>query len=97
MITKAALISVGCLGIATSALAAGFTERLQTDRMTVAQIDQARARFLCAEHRRWNPVPTEDLIGLGAGDIVMIERLEGRVAKVRVVRTAAEEMGSPER
>src|SRR5688500_11149115 len=49
MITKALSISVGVLALATSALAAGLTERLQADRMTVVQVDRAKATFLCAE------------------------------------------------
>jgi hypothetical protein len=97
MITKALSISVGLVALATSALAAGFTERLQAERMTVVQVDRATARFFCAEHRRWTSVPPADIPGLAPGDIVAVDRPQGRVAKVRVVRTAADELASPER
>ena len=97
MITKALSIGVGLLALATSALAAGLTERLQADRMTVVQVDRAKATFLCAEHRRWTSVPPADIPALSAGDIVTLERRDGQVARVRVVRTAADELSSPER
>ena len=41
---------------ASAALAAGLTERLQTERMTVLDVDEAAGRFQCAEHRRWTTV-----------------------------------------
>jgi hypothetical protein len=65
--------------------------------MTVVQVDRAKAKLLCAEHRRWISVAPADMSALAAGDIITVERREGRVAKVRVVRTAADELSSPER
>ena len=97
MISKAISISVGVLSLATSAaLAAGLTERMQTERMTVVQVDRTRGQFLCAEHRRWTQVAKADVTKLGAGDIVSVERGDGQTWKVRVVRTASDELSSPE-
>ena len=91
-------ISVVAVSLATStALAAGLTERLQTERMTVVQVDRSGSRFLCAEHRRWVRVPKADAATLAIGDIVSVERRGGEVSRVRVVRTAADELASPER
>jgi hypothetical protein len=97
MISKAISISVGVLSLATSAaLATGLTERMQAERMTVVQVDRSRGHFLCAEHRRWTQVAKAEVTKLAAGDIVRVEREDDQVWKVRVVRTASEELASPE-
>jgi len=97
MISKTVTISVGILSLATSAaLASGLTERMQSERMTVVQVDRSRGRFLCAEHRRWTPVPKADVANLATGDIVSVAGRDGQVSRVRVVRKAAEELASPE-
>jgi len=94
---KAIAISVVSLSLATSAaLAAGFTEWMQTERMTVAKVDHVGDRFFCAEHQRWTRVSKPEAMTLGVGDIVSVDARPGQPATVRVVRTAAEEMGSPE-
>ena len=49
---------------------------------------------LCAEHRAWTAVARADLGSVNAGDIVRIERGEGR-AHLTVVRAAADEIASP--
>jgi hypothetical protein len=98
MMTRALAISVGLLSVATSVVfASSLTERLQTERMTVVRVDRLKSQFLCAEHRLWVPAAKADLAALAAGDIVRIEQRDGRLAKVTVVRTAAEELTSPER
>jgi len=95
MKTKAIAISVVVLSLAASgALAAGFTEWMQSERMTITKVDQSGKRFFCAEHQRWTASP--DAATLSVGDIVSVDTLSGQPAKVRVVRTAADEMGSPE-
>lgn len=97
MKTKAISISVVALSLAASAaLAAGFTERMQSERMTVAKVDQTGHRFFCTEHQQWTRVSKADAAALGAGDIISVDARPGELVKVRVVRTAAEEMGSPE-
>jgi len=54
---KAISISVVMLSLATSAaLAAGFTEWMQNERMTVTKVDHDGGRFYCAEHQRWTQV-----------------------------------------
>ena len=62
--------------------------------MTVAKVDRVGQRFFCTEHQRWTS--TTDAAALGVGDIVSIEPRGDQPAKVRVVRTAAEELSSPE-
>jgi hypothetical protein len=98
MTTKVFAISVGVLSVATSAVfAAGLTDLMRSERMTVAQVDRAKARFLCAEHRQWVLLSKADVTTLASGDIVRVEPRNGRLAKVTVLRTAADELSSPER
>ena len=98
MMRKALWISVAAVSLGSSAaLAGGFTERLATERMTVVQVDTVGGRFLCAEHRRWTRIAKPDASALGAGDIVTVYRSASGPARVTVVRTAADELASPER
>jgi ABC-type sugar transport system substrate-binding protein len=93
---KALSISVAILSLAASAaLAAGLTERLQTSRMTVTKVDGDR--FFCAEHQRWTQFSKQGAHALGVGDIVSVDDARpGQPVKVRVVRTAADELSSGE-
>ena len=94
---KAISISVVMLSLATSAaLAAGFTEWMQNERMTVTKVDHDGGRFYCAEHLRWTQVSKRDATALSVGDIVSMDARGGEMVKVRVVRTAAQELSSPE-
>jgi hypothetical protein len=98
MVIKALAISVGVLATAASAaLATGLTDRLQAERMTIVRVDHTKSRFLCAEHRAWLTVARADVAALATGDIVTVEPRNGRLAKVKVVRHAADELASPER
>jgi hypothetical protein len=97
MTNKALALGVVMLSLATSsAHAAGLTERLQRERMTVLKVDAVGGRFLCAEHGRWMRVSPADAPALGIGDIVTLQRREGQLPRVTVVRTAASELTSPE-
>jgi ABC-type sugar transport system substrate-binding protein len=92
---KALSISVAILSLAASAaLAAGLTERLQGERMTVTKVDGDR--FFCAEHQRWTQFSKRGAAALGVGDIVSVDMQPGQAVKVRVVRTAADELSSGE-
>jgi len=51
---------------------------------------------MCAEHRRWTSVSGSDLSTVHPGDIVRIDRIDGKLPRITVVRTAADEIGSPE-
>ena len=94
---KAISISVVMLSLATSAaLAAGFTEWMQNERMTVTRVDHEGGRFYCAEHHRWTQLSKRDAMAVSVGDIISVDAHEGEMVKVRVVRTAAEELSSPE-
>jgi len=81
---------------ASAAVAAGWTERLQTERMTVLKLDQASGRFQCAEHRQWTTVTKDSMALVSTGDIVRIERSGAQPARLIVLRSAAEELASPE-
>ena len=81
---------------ATIVAAAGLTERIDGNRMTVLKIDLTSGRFLCTEHRHWTPVLRSDLQGLQPGDIVRVEPQAGGRARLVLLRTAAEELSSPE-
>jgi hypothetical protein len=54
-------------------------------------------RFQCVEHHRWMPVTKDSLVGVSQGDIVRVEKATGQRARLAVVRTAAEELSSPEK
>jgi hypothetical protein len=82
---------------ATVVAASSLTERLDTQRMTVLKTDLASGRFLCAEHRHWTSVVKSDLRGLQAGDIVRVDPQANRRARLVLLRTAADELESPEK
>jgi len=90
-------VVVASLTASAVALAAGFTELLQTERMTVLNVDRTSGRFQCAEHRAWMAVGTDSLSGVQQGDIVKIDKASGARGRLVVVRTAYEELSSVER
>jgi len=97
MLMRALSIGVMAVAVAASAaVAAGLTDRLQAERMTVVKVDQAAGRFYCAEHRRWTRVAKADLAAVQPGDVVRVEHATGGPAHLAVVRTAPEEITSPE-
>jgi nitrous oxidase accessory protein NosD len=92
-------LSIGAVAIsvaASVAMAAGLTEQLQTGRMTVLKVDRGTGQFLCVEHGRWTSVVKQDLQGLQQGDIVRVERGTGHLARLVLLRTAADELSVPE-
>jgi hypothetical protein len=95
-------LSVGLVVVSTTASAvlvgaAGFTERLQTERMTVLSVDRTSGRFQCAEHHAWMAVGADSLSAVQQGDIVKLEKAPGQRGRLVVVRTASEELSSVER
>jgi hypothetical protein len=89
-------LAVGVVFVAASAaVAAGWTERLQTERMTVLKVDRASGQYSCVEHQRWTSVAKDSLASVQTGDIVRLEPAAGRPRLV-VLRTAADELASPE-
>jgi hypothetical protein len=91
------ILGILCLiGSAAIATAAGtLTDLMQSSRMTVVKVDRVAGQFLCAEHHKWTSVARADLAEVAAGDIVRVERGEGK-ARLTVLRTAAVELGSSE-
>jgi hypothetical protein len=92
-------IGVTMLSLATVAVAgatSSLTDLMQSSRMTVVKVDGATGAFLCAEHRKWTTVSRGDLAGVTPGDIVRVDRRPGAVPRIAVVRTAADEIASPE-
>ena len=97
MIDKVLAINVAVVALVSSAaMAAGLTERMAAERMTVVRVDRAHQRFLCAEHRHWTRVAKTDVAVLATGDIVSVQPRAGVLPRVTVVRRAADELGSPE-
>jgi hypothetical protein len=81
---------------ASTAFAESLTDRLHYHRMTVLRVDRDHGRVECAEHGQWTSVSRADLRGVSPGDIVQIESRRGQTARLYLVRTAAEELSSPE-
>ncbi len=97
MMARTLSISLLAMSLAASAApAATLTEGLQTDRMTVVEVDRAAGRFKCAEHRRWMPAAKRSLRDIHPGDIVRVEMTAGQQRRLVVLREAADELGSPE-
>ncbi|OLC65251.1 MAG: hypothetical protein AUH69_09875 [Actinobacteria bacterium 13_1_40CM_4_65_12] len=97
MVTRVLSITAAVVSLATAAAVAGtLTDRLQTSRMTVLRVDKGADQFMCAEHRRWTSVSGSDLSAVHPGDIVRIDKIDGKLPRITVVRTAADEIGSPE-
>jgi hypothetical protein len=82
--------------VASAAMGASLSERLHADRHTVLNVDQASGRFQCAEHRCWIQVARDSLAAAQPGDIVRLERVAAHPVRLVVLRTAAEELASPE-
>jgi len=98
MINRVLWTTVGVVSLVTSAaVAASLTEQMAMDRMTVLKVDRVHARFLCAEHRHWTWISKGDVARLTTGDIVSLDRQQGRLPRVNVVRRAADELASPEK
>jgi len=81
----------------TVVAASGLTDRLASHRMTVLKTDATGGRFLCVEHLKWTAVDKTDLARLGAGDIVRVEPQATGRARLVLLRTAADELSTPER
>jgi hypothetical protein len=95
MVIRVVSINLVALAMAVSAAGAeSLTERLQTGRMTVLELNTNTRQFLCVEHKRWISVPNGERIA--AGDIVKVEALNGRVVRVIKLRDASDQLASPE-
>ena len=80
---------------ATVFAASSLTERME-GRMTVLKTDLITSRFQCVEHRAWTLVVSSDLKGVQPGDIVRVQSQPDGDTRLIVLRTAADELGSPE-
>jgi len=103
LVTGLAVLSLtGSTVLAEAAVGHSSDERMAAvghspdERMTVLRVDAAGSRFLCAEHQRWVWVEKGDLDGVGPGDIVRVDWTGGRLARLQLLRTATDEMSSPE-
>ena len=90
MLASAVAVSATMVG------AGALTDRVEAGRMTILKTDLGTGRFLCVEHRHWSAVNTADLRGLHPGDIVRVEPQASGPARLVLLRTAAEELSSPE-
>ena len=80
---------------ATVFAASSLSERMEA-RMTVLKTDPATGRIQCVEHRSWTSVVSSDLQSVQAGDIVRMQPQANGEMRIVVLRTAADEIGSPE-
>ena len=94
--TSVFVLSAGAAISATVVGASSLTERVEARRMTILATDPAAGRFQCVEHRHWTAVVASDLRGLNPGDIVRVEPHASGRARLVLLRTAADELGSPE-
>ncbi len=82
--------------VASVASAETLTDRMQSSRMTVLQVNRETDQFQCVEHRRWTFVSKADLSAVRPGDIVRVDRTGG-TARLVLLRSAAEELAGSER
>jgi hypothetical protein len=94
--TTVFVLSAGAAISATVVGASSLTERVEARRMTILTTDPAAGRFQCVEHRHWTAVVASDLRGLHPGDIVRVEPQASGRARLVLLRTAADELSSPE-
>jgi hypothetical protein len=95
MVTRVLSINLVALTMAVSAAGAeSLTDRLQTGRMTVLEVNTNTRQFLCIEHKRWTSLPDGERVA--AGDIVKVEASNGRVQRVIKLRKASDQVASPE-
>ncbi len=97
MLRRAIATATALLALTASivpAQSAGGT--FNDQRMTVLRVDPERGRLMCAEHHRWLSVAKGNPQGAKPGDIVRVDRTNGGAARVRLLRTAADEIASPE-
>lgn len=87
-----------------------LSDSLQTDRMTVLEVDRAAGRIVCLNgtperivHELHNGAlvitpegPRADLRFLNAGDIIKAELRDGRIDTIVILRRASDELASPE-
>jgi len=88
----------GAVAVSATVVGAGaLTDRVEARRMTVLKTDLGTGRFLCVEHLHWTAVNKADLRGLQPGDIVRVDPQASGPAHLVLLRTAAEELSSPEK
>ena len=88
----------GAVAVSATVVGAGaLTDRVEARRMTVLKTDLGTGRFLCVEHLHWTSVAKADLRGLQPGDIVRVEPQSSGPTRLVLLRTAAEELSSPEK
>ena len=105
-------VVLGLLGMVDLAVAQSMTGSLQTDRMTVLQVNKEAGQIYCLEadgrlrvvefHNGAVPLivtdkeQRADLRLLHAGDLIKVEGKDGRAHKIVVLRQAWAEQASPE-
>jgi hypothetical protein len=84
---------LAAIAISPSVTQAGsLTDQVNGERLTVLKVDSESGSVKCVEDRRWRAVKKADLVGIGAGDVVRVER-----QRLILLRTAAEEIAGTER
>ncbi len=111
MITRTLSISLIALLLAAPAVAQSLTDSIQAGRMTVLEIRKDTGQLYCLEANGLRVVEftngavplvvtdtaqRADLSLLHAGDLIKVERKDGRASKITVLRPAWAEISSPE-
>jgi hypothetical protein len=108
MLKRISSIGVGVLLLGGStAMGGSLSDSIQASRMTVLDVRKDTGQFFCLEHHRWtsignamvvrDDVRRTDVGLMSPGDVVKVERQNGHVSKVVVLRLASEVAASPER
>jgi hypothetical protein len=81
----------------SAATVENLTDQVQRTRTRVVKVDRAAGRILCADSGRWLPVARQDLERVQPGDVVRLDRgSNGQPPRLVIMRTAAQELASPE-
>ena len=92
-----AVVMMVTAAASSAATVENLTDQLQRTRTKVVKVDRVAGKILCAESGRWVPVAKQDLDRVQPGDVVRLDRgSNGQLPRLVIVRTAAQELASPE-
>ena len=112
MMIRAVAISLAATFLAAPAFAQSLTDFLQVGRMTVLEVNHEAGQIYCLEadgtlrvvefSKEATPLVVTDkeqradLRILRAGDLIRVERKDGRAQKIMVLRRGSDEAATPE-
>ncbi len=111
MISRVVTLSLATLLLSAPAFAESLTDRLQARRMTVLEVKKEAGQIYCLEASGLRVVEFKngavplvitdsgqqaDLSLLHPGDLIKVERKDGRAQKIVILRHPWDEIASPE-